>query len=327
MLRHKPFSERVRLADELRNRGKQIAGSVADDLQLLDFLCAAIETGEAQALAGYLRWTCGVLDARGLTPSSVRNAVGRLLSRLESDLSPLPAAELVEFIDSALAAAALPAASLTPRPRPLSEVQSRYLQALLEGQRQAAVDIAVEAVHQGYALPDIYADVLQESMYQVGRLWETNRISVAKEHMATAITQHVIAHLYPFIQPVQPPRGRMVITGVEGEFHQVGPNIIADVLESQGWDVRFLGTNTPVASVLQAIDEHRAEVLGISATMLSNLPNVRRLMAQARAVDGLNLRIILGGSAFRVAPDLYRELGAEGMALDVVSALALCEGL
>jgi methanogenic corrinoid protein MtbC1 len=164
-------------------------------------------------------------------------------------------------------------------------------------------------------------------MYEVGRRWESNRITVAQEHMATAITQHVIAHLYPLIPPAQSQKGKMVITGVEGEMHQVGPNIVADVLESSGWDVRFLGTNTPAASVLQAVEDHRADVLGISATMLFNIPNVRRLSAEARAIRGRNLRVILGGSAFRSTPELYKELGAVGVALDVRAAVRLAATL
>jgi len=141
-------------------------------------------------------------------------------------------------------------------------------------------------------------------------LWETNRITVAQEHMATAITQYVIARLYPLIHSAQPPRGRMVITGVEGEQHQVGPNMVADVLESAGWDVRFLGTDTPAAGVLQAVEKHRADVLGISATMLfqsSERPKADRGSARR---SGRNLRVILGGCAFRAAPELYKELGA-----------------
>ena len=75
--------------------------------------------------------------------------------------------------------------------------------------------------------------------------------------------------------------------------------------------------------MLQSIEEHRADVLGISATMLFNLPGVRRLIAEARALPGRNLRVILGGSAFRATPGLYKELGAAGVALDVRAALRL----
>jgi len=349
-----PLAERVRLAEQLRGFSRQIAEKVTEEFLVLhpdwvtrygerarrrgvedaifhqDFLSAAVETGESRAFGEYLRWTAGVLEARGIAPRFLRENVEQIARELQSRLPAPLATELAEFVKLGLDAGLTAGADLVTgaaNAGELSGVQALYLQAILHGQRQAAISLAVEAVRQGHSLPDIYADVLQESMYEVGRLWQTNRITVAQEHMATAITQHVIAHLYPLIQPAQPPRGRMVITGVEGEQHQVGSNMVADVLESAGWDVRFLGTNTPAAGVLQAVEEHRADVLGISATMLFNLPSVRRLIAEARAVPGRNLRVILGGSAFRAAPGLYKELGAAGVALDVRAALRLAATL
>ena len=253
-----------------------------------------------------------------------------IADELRLRLPPSVGLEVAEFVESGLNAALAgkhEAAERAGNSGPLSRVQGLYLQAILHGHRQAAVGIAVETASRGHSVTDIMADVLQESMYEVGRLWETNRLSVAQEHMATAITQYVIAHLYPLIQTAPSQRGRMVITGVEGEQHQVGPNMVADVLESAGWDVRFLGANTPFAAVLQAVEEHHADVLGISATMLFNLPNVRRLIENARAVHGQSLRFILGGSAFRAVPNLYTELGAAGIALDVRAALQLAASL
>jgi methanogenic corrinoid protein MtbC1 len=354
VLNDKLLQERVRLAEQLRAFSRQTAEKVTGEFLQLhpdwvarygdratrrgiedaiyhqDFLTAAIETGDPQVFGEYLRWTAGVLQARGIAPHFLHENVEQISSQLQSRLPVTVALWLAEFVRSALDSAL---ASGTGGPgdagnaRELSGVQQLYLQAVLQGRRQAAVSLAVETVRQGHSLPDVYADILQESMYEVGRLWQSNRITVAQEHMATAITQHVIAHLFPLFPAAPSQRGRMVITGVEGEQHQVGPHMVADVLESAGWDVRFLGANTPMASVLQAIEEHRADVLGVSATMLFNLPNVRRLIAEAHAVPGRNLRVIVGGSAFRATPELYREVGAAGVALDVRAALRLAATL
>jgi methanogenic corrinoid protein MtbC1 len=295
-----------------------------------DFLVAAIETGDARLFGDYLRWTTGVLEARGIAPRFLRENVDQIAKELQSRLPPPVASEVAEFVKSGLDASRAAGVGVPDgkaNAGELGNAQALYLEAILHGQRQAATGIAIETVSKGHGVPDVYADVLQESMYDVGRLWETNRITVAQEHMATAITQHVIAHLFPLIKPAQTQRGRMVITGVEGELHQVGPNMVADVLESAGWDVRFLGTNAPASGVLQAVEEHRADVLGISATMLFNLPSVRRLIAEALALPGLNLRVILGGSAFRATAGLYKEIGAVGVALDVRAALRLAARL
>ena len=120
---------------------------------------------------------------------------------------------------------------------------------------------------------------------------------------------------------------KVVITGAQGEFHQVGANMVADVLEAAGWDVRFLGTDTPIGGVLEAIEEHEADILGISATMLFHISSVARLIDSVRAKRGRQIRILAGGGAFRSAPSLYNELGADGCALDLRSAVALANEL
>ena len=256
-------------------------------LQNQDFLASAIETGRVDAFTEYLlRWITNVLGARGIAPVFLHENIQQISRHLQGLMLETVAAEVSGFVSQALSAALSEEAPASPAQvvrGELATAQALYLQAILHGRRESAVLIATEAAQQGHELTGIYTGLLQASMYEVGRLWQINQISVAQEHMATVITQYVIAHLYPLIQMPEVRKGRMVITGVEGEYHQVGANIVADVLESAGWDVRFLGTNTPGRAVLQAVEEHRADVLGISATMLFNLPNVRRLIEQARA--------------------------------------------
>src|SRR5689334_23078788 len=117
-----------------------------------------------------------------------------------------------------------------------------FLQAILGGDRRAALSVANDALASGATVQGLYEEVLQASLDEVGRLWETNRITVAREHMATAVVQHVMAHLYSQIPPAAEARGSAIVTGVEGELHQVGAHMVADVLESDGWRVMFLGT-------------------------------------------------------------------------------------
>jgi methanogenic corrinoid protein MtbC1 len=161
----------------------------------------------------------------------------------------------------------------------------------------------------------------------VGRLWESNVISVAEEHMATAVTQFVMAQCFSFIDRPALCHGRMVLTGVEEELHHVGANMVADVLEAHGWDVRFLGTNLPHRGILQVVREHRPDWVGISATTLFSLPQVSRLIAEIRATfpEGAP-RIIVGGSAFRFSPDAWREVGADAVGASLEEAVALLCG-
>lgn len=291
----------------------------------LDFLAGAVETGSPAAFEDYARWVARMLSARGIDPRYVVENLEQVGHALRPHLAADDHTEVIAYVQSASAAAGEGrVAAAADGEGPLALARSLFLQTLLLGHRKAACNVVLEAVRAGHPVVDLYRLVLQESLHEVGRLWEANRITVAAEHMATAIVQFVMAQLYPLLPAAPRRRGRMVITGVEGELHQVGANMVADVLEADGWDVRFLGTNTPHEGVLHAIEEHRADVVGISTTMLFNVPKVRRLVADVRQRFVTHPpRVLVGGGAFRCLPDPAAEVAADSCAADVETAVAL----
>jgi MerR family transcriptional regulator, light-induced transcriptional regulator len=299
---------------------------IEDAIFHVEFLAGAIEGGPPAGFADYARWTAGMLAARKIEPRFLAEnleQVGAAARRVVSE-------DEHQLVQRFVRAGASAAAETPDRPDTLASesglalTQSLFLRAILQGQRRAAANVALEALSAGHSLQDIYVDVFQESLYEVGRRWETNQITVAEEHMATAIVQYVLAQVYERMEAPSAERGRVVLTGVQGEQHQVGANMVADALEADGWDVRFLGANVPHPTILKAIEDHDADVVGISATMLFNVPQVVRLVNDVRSRMGAERpRIILGGAAFRSAPELWKELGADGFAPDVRTAVDL----
>ena len=200
-------------------------------------------------------------------------------------------------------------------------LRREYLQEILAGRRKAALEIIMDAYRGGYPIPGIYMDIFQEALYEIGRLWESNRISVADEHLGTAITQFVMSNLYQHLKISDERRGKFVVTGVQGELHQVGANMVADVLDADGWDTVFLGTNVPEQEIIQTLSQHQAHLFGISATMLFNIPKVIGLVEAVRREYGNSVHIMLGGSAFRTLDALPRELEGCTIALNLREAL------
>lgn len=347
------LSERTALAERLRGLKQGVAEAVTDEFFRrhpdwigrygergrkhgvedacfhIDFLAGAVEGGTTAPFEDYARWTVRMLNARGITAGDVAENLEQIGRALASRLSGPE-----HFLISSLVRAGRDACDAAPGRAPEREdptglglSQELYFQAILGGRRKAAMTVVSEAIRDGHAIPDVYVEVLQESLYRVGREWESNRITVAEEHMATAITQYVLCQTYASLPVADVRRGNMVVTGVAGELHQVGANMVADVLESQGYDVRFLGTNLPHAGILQAIETHHADVLGISATMLFNVPQVVGLVAEVHSRFGAKApRIVLGGSAFRGQLSLGTELGAVGVVSDLRAAVRLLCG-
>lgn len=203
----------------------------------------------------------------------------------------------------------------------LAVLRQEYLGEILAGKRKPALEMIMDAYHGGYPIPDIYMDVFQEALYEIGRLWETNQITVADEHMGTAITQYVMSNLYQYLDVADSQRGKLVVTGVQGELHQVGANMISDVMEADGWDVMFLGTNVPAEGVIESIRQHKADLFGISSTMFFNIPKVIELVESTRKEFGDSVRIMLGGGAFRNLLKLPQELEGCLIALNLHEAI------
>lgn len=296
---------------------------IEDAVFHIRFLAGSIAAGEPSQFADYARWTAGVLENRGIQPAFLAENLEQVRDALSERLNPEQAAFIAPYVAAGLDALRNPAPESVAgeTESPLGLTCSLYTQAIVKGERSAAITIIEETLRSGANAVDVYVDVLQEAQYHVGRQWERNAITVAQEHMATAITQLVIARLYAHLEPAAEHRGRMILTGTHGELHQVGAMMLADVLEADGWDVRFLGTNMPHEGIVQAVDDHRPDILGISTTMLFNVPRVRELMAACRALPGMaDLPIVVGGGAFRASPALYSEIGANAYAPDLRTA-------
>ena len=306
------------------DRGRQFC--TADSCFHMEFLAGAIEAGSPEAFADYSRWTTRMLGARGIAAHSLDENFAQLEKHLSAALLPEDRESVSTFLTLGRKAC------LEPEPDAdelrsgdgLGLTRQVFLAAILAGQRQAALNIIDEALLAGHSHVDIYVNVFTESLHRVGQLWELNKISVAQEHIATAITQYAIAAIYPRLVPAAVHRGAMVVTGVAGELHQIGANLVADAMEANGWKVRFLGTNLPHSSVLATIEEISADVLCISTTIVANLPSVVDLVRTVRSkLYESGPKIVLGGAAYRVATQFVRDIGATEAVTDLRSALTM----
>jgi len=318
------FHNHPEWADRYGERGRQFC--TADVCFHVQFLAGAIEAGPPEAFGDYSRWAARMLGARGIPAHTLEENLAQLEKHVSMVLLPEECKAVLAFLARGREACTEPeaASDATPSGDSLGLTSRVFLAAILSGQRQAAINIIEEALRAGQSHVDIYVNVFAQSLHRVGELWELNKISVAQEHIATAITQYAIALIYPRLVPTGVHRGNMVVTGVSGELHQIGANLVADAMESSGWTVRFLGTNLPHSSVLATVEEHSANVLCISTTIMANLPSVGELVGVVRSKLGERApEIVLGGGAYRLAPQFATEVGATGPFIDLRQALGM----
>jgi methanogenic corrinoid protein MtbC1 len=296
----------------------------------IDFLAGAVQSGSASAFDNYALWTARVLDARGIEPHFLIENLQQAGTELRSTLDAEDSATIQRFIDGACTVIRTAGPVATGSTDPNDEFAADlnlYIEAVLGGHRTAALNVALELLRRGLSVPDVYTRLLQAALYEVGRRWELNEISVSTEHMATAITQFVVSHLYLHLDIPDRKHGNAIVTGVQGELHQLGANMVADVLEADGWNVRFLGTQMPHNEIMKAVEEHEPRLIGISTTMLFNLSHVADLVELIRASSGVDTRIIVGGGAFRHNNGAWRDVGADGLGRDLRQTVDMVRAL
>jgi MerR family transcriptional regulator, light-induced transcriptional regulator len=174
----------------------------------------------------------------------------------------------------------------------------KYLNALLDGDKGRCTVMVQEYLGGDIEIYDLYINLLQRSMYEVGALWESNRISVAKEHLASSITESLLSLVYPRIFAADHLGKKAIVACVANEYHQLGGKMVADILELHGWDGYFLGANTPPEELLKLIDEKKPDLIGLSLAIYSNLDNLLRVVEMVQT-NSRGLPIIVGGQAFR----------------------------
>jgi len=202
-----------------------------------------------------------------------------------------------------------------------------FLHSLLQGNSQECLDRARASVQNREQVKDFYLQVIQPAMYEIGVGWEKGEVSVAQEHLASAIISRVMSALYQAHVLVEEPKwSRAVVTSAPNEFHEVGGYMVADFLEMEGWDVYYLGANTPVEDLRDILLDKRPFLLAVSVTMPFNLSGVKTIIETVQAEPELKgVKIMAGGMAFNGEPDLWKRIGADGWAANARDAVELAQ--
>lgn len=192
--------------------------------------------------------------------------------------------------------------------RDLTAIRESYLAAQLAGDQRAALRLIREAIAEGQPVSGLREEVIREAQLEIGRLWQENKLSVAHEHMATAISQMALVQIFEHAD-IAPARGvKVVVACVEGEQHDFPARLVADHLEMAGFDVRFLGANVPTDSLISVLTVEAPHVLALSVTMSFNAGGLRAAVERVRGRFP-RLPIVAGGHALRWSPALADKLG------------------
>jgi methanogenic corrinoid protein MtbC1 len=294
-------------------------------------LSAAMAAGESAMFVSRINWLRATMAARNAQVADLQTCLNTLRASLEPFLDGGARQAALECIDRARAvldsgAGELQPSTLDPGLYP-DRIAMRYIQAVVAGNALPGMEIVMDAVDEGLSVRDAFLKVLLPAQREAGHLWHLNKISVAEEHMVTSTTQRLMAVLASRAE-LAPDRGRTAVTAaVAGNTHEIGIRAISYLLEFDGWRTIFLGPDVPRSDIPAAIETFDADVTMLSLALAIQLPTLKRTIAAIRERSGDSVKILVGGTGLAGAPNLWRDVGADGYAADADGALTLAAEL
>lgn len=193
-----------------------------------------------------------------------------------------------------------------------------YLELLREGRARDAVQLVTDAVDAGVSVHDVYMHVIQPVQQEVGRLWQTNCMSVAEEHYATDATRTLMGELRTrfILSPHQEgdTPAKVLVACLGGELHDIGARMVHDFLSMAGFSTYFTGANTPHDQIIATINRTGAAVVALSATLTLQVRLALQLIDRIRQEIPRDVHVMVGGYAFNQDDSLWQEVGANAYA-------------
>ncbi|KES06888.1 methionine synthase [Streptomyces toyocaensis] len=211
-------------------------------------------------------------------------------------------------------------------------LEERLKRRIIDGERNGLEQDLDEALRERPAL-DIVNDTLLDGMKVVGELFGSGQMQLPFVLQSAEVMKTAVAHLEPHMEKTdEAGKGTIVLATVRGDVHDIGKNLVDIILSNNGYNVVNLGIKQPVSAILEAADEHKADVIGMSGLLVKSTvimkENLEELNQRGLAAD---YPVILGGAALTrayVEQDLHEIYQGEvRYARDAFEGLRLMDAL
>ncbi len=168
---------------------------------------------------------------------------------------------------------------------------------LVEGNYEKCSEFVNGILKEDTDIKFLYDEILKKSMYRIGEMWEESKITVATEHLASAIVETILSEVYIKILNQNKIDKTVVVACTENEFHQIGIKMVSDIFQLNGWQVHFLGANSNTEELIQLIEKADPDILAISLSIPFNLPSFEKMLDKIKSLFP-DLFVLVGGQAF-----------------------------
>ena len=199
--------------------------------------------------------------------------------------------------------------------------------ALIRGDNNEDDSLTSDALEKGFTANTVMDDGLIAGMAIVGIKFRDNIIFVPEVLISARAMKAGMAHIEPILSESDiPPVGEVIMGTVKGDLHDIGKNLCIMMLRGAGFVVHDLGVDTKPEEFIDAVMDHGAGVLGMSALLTTTMPNMGRVI-QAFEDEGIreDVKILVGGAP--VTQEFAEDMGADGYGKDAIECVDMAKEL
>jgi len=204
---------------------------------------------------------------------------------------------------------------------------NKLYDAILTGKLDVAKQVTNEAIAENIDPQVIINDYMSKAMEEVGARFEAGKAFVPELLVAARAMKGALDLLKPLMENTASAHlGKVVIGTVKGDLHDIGKNLVASMLEGCGFEVINLGVDISSERFIDALEEHNAKILCLSA-LLTTTMNYMREVIVALENKGIrqNIKVMIGGAP--ISDTFAQAIGADGYSANANSAVSLAKTL
>jgi len=199
--------------------------------------------------------------------------------------------------------------------------------AILTGNLNLSVSTTQEAIAEGLNPQTVINDYMVKAMEEMGARFESGKAFVPNLLMSARAMKGSLELLKPLLKSDgSESAGKVVIGTVKGDLHDIGKNLVASMLEGCGFEVINLGVDVSSEKFVEAIKEHNADVICMSALLTTTMNYMKEVVAAIEAA-GLKdkVKVMIGGAP--LSKSFADQIGADGYSDNANSAVQLAKAL